>query len=445
MADTLVDDEQNYLGGNIGDNAVQIIEENDVDLFDGEYEEYHERSFYAEREILENYVAPESIKSKVENKRKTFIRMLITRPKRDFESNYQFVDKGPGEENSGDIKNSIKNDFITNDRAYLEIGLQTANKSNTREYQVPKKRTKNVVTQVEPGMADIKDIIEQKRNFYLKNQNKLNDLENFLNSIRSMMEQALQSNETIDIFQNDFDLDRMAMIKADDDKKDKEKLELRSFRDASAGQKMKKEKRVNYIRFVSKNRMYMGHSLIRNMTFDERIRNIGIPYPAQILFWDLKNPEASSPFYSLDLPMEITCFEFCPTNPNRLVCGMISGQLIFYDFKDLLSILDSFADTEGVTSKKYLPKDHYTFYITSVPVSHKTIVVDLKWFPPNLTFYKLNLTKSNSQESTILASLGEEGTVILWENIDTSIKNDTNNYIKPIFTTEVHKVDGNFY
>ena len=36
-------------------------------------------------------------------------------------------------------KNSLKNEFLTQDKAYLEIGLQTANESNVKSYQVPKK------------------------------------------------------------------------------------------------------------------------------------------------------------------------------------------------------------------------------------------------------------------------------------------------------------------
>lgn len=38
--------------------------------------------------------------------------------------------------------------------------------------------------------------------------------------------------------------------------------------------------------------------------------------------------------------MEITAFEFCPTNENQLVSALISGQLIIYEFKDLMGILN---------------------------------------------------------------------------------------------------------
>ncbi len=89
-------------------------------------------------------------------------------------------------------------------------------------------------------------------------------------------------------------------------------------------------------------------------------------------------------------------------------------------------------------------KDIYTYYITSVPVSHKTHVVDMKWFPMNYSFHKLNLIKNNSNQQSILASMGEDGCVMVWDvvNYDKTVKNDTNNYLRPVFSTEVNKVDG---
>jgi len=435
-------------------STVQTQEDlDDENLFEGEYEEYVEKSFYANPEIETKSKKIIDYNSIVKNKRPNLLKIIITRPKREFESAYQFVDKGPGEENSGDIKNSLKNEFMTIDKAYLEIGLQTSNESNAKSYQVPKKITKNAFTQVESGMEDVIDQIEFRRNQYFKNQNKLNDIENFLNKVRSMMEQALQSNETIDIFQNDFDLDRNNMIKTDEEKKDKDKVELRSYRDASAGPKMKKEKCVNHIRFFIKNKMYMAHSLLRNLSFEDKAKVLGIPYSSQILIWDLNNPEATAPIFFLEIPMEVTCFEFCPTNVNKLVCGLFSGQLIFYEFYDLLGELEKAVDSDSNNNKKGKilsesilgnKKDIYTFYITSISVSHKSHVVDMKWFPINYSFHKLNLIKNSSNQQSILASMGEDGCVMVWDviNYDKTVKNDTNNYLRPVFSTEVNKVDG---
>ncbi len=70
----------------------------------------------------------------------------------------------------------------------------------------------------------------------------------------------------------------------------------------------------------------------------------------------------------------------------------------------------------------------------------------MKWFPINYSFYKMNLVKNNSNQRGVLATIGEDGCVMVWDviNYDKTIKNDTNSYLRPIFNTEVNKVDGNY-
>lgn len=88
-------------------------------------------------------------------------------------------------------------------------------------------------------------------------------------------------------------------------------------------------------------------------------------------------------------------------------------------------------------------KDLFTFYITPIFESHKTHITAMKWFPKNYSFTKYNLVTNNSNESTILATLGEDGQVLIWDikNMDRSVKNDINNYIKPVLKVEVNKMD----
>jgi hypothetical protein len=147
-------------------------------------------------------------------------------------------------------------------------------------------------------------------------------------------------------------LDRNANIKTDEDKKDK-KVEMRNFRANIAGQKSKGVKKsVNHIRFVHPEDEYIAHTLIRNLTFEERNKVIGIPFPSQIFFWNFNNRELSSPVFTLDLPMEVTAFEFCPTNINKLVCALLSGQIILFDIKDIIGILHRASDNELNSNQK---------------------------------------------------------------------------------------------
>ena len=67
----------------------------------------------------------------------------------------------------------------------------------------------------------------------------------------------------------------------------------------------------------------------------------------------------------------------------------------------------------------------------------------MKWFPPNFSFTKYNLVENKSNEVGILATLAEDGQVLLWDmkNFDRSIINDTSNYIKPTVRCEINKMD----
>jgi predicted DNA binding CopG/RHH family protein len=338
-------------------DASEVIEEGDEneDIFAGEYEEYVEPVYFAHPEANDPVPPVEDFSSLVKPKRNQLFKIIITRPKREFESPYTFNDKGPGEEGTVatfEIKSRPNNEYQTLERVYIELGLQTANDSIEKSYQVPKMRTKNSFSQVEVGLSDIKEKFESAANSYLTNSINLVNIENFLNKVRSLMEQALQSNETIDIFQNDFDLDQNTMVKTDEEKKDK-KVEMRTFRANISGQKGKgAKKNVNYIRFVRPDEIYLAHTLIRNLTFEERTKVVGIPYTAQIYFWNFNNREINSPVFVLDVPMEITVFEFCPTNIDKLACGLYSGQIIFFDFKDLLGILNRASDSELLSNNK---------------------------------------------------------------------------------------------
>lgn len=177
------------------------------------------------------------------------------------------------------------------------------------------------------------------------------------------MEEALQSNETIDIFQNDFDLDRTEKNFDQTEKKNEKAAEIRTFRDnIFAGEKTKKEKQINSIKFVRPEEDFVAHTYFRNLTFEERIKCVGIPTQAHILFWNFLDREINSPVFSIDVPMELTCFEINPTTPipgvYQIIGGMTSGQIIIIEVKNLLDILrrggESESHKKGILNYDYI-------------------------------------------------------------------------------------------
>lgn len=330
----------------------EIIEGDDnEDIFKGEYEQFIEPTYIAQLDIDEPGISPEekeNFTSEYKPIRNQLYKIIISRQKKEFEAPSNFSEKNPGEEGSSIVEFKPRpNEVQTIEKAYIEYGFETANKTVDKSYQVPKMRTKNAYTQVEKNEKDIKEAFENKANYYLTNPNKLNEIENFLMKSFKLIEETIQSNETIDIFQNDFDLDKTQQIKSEDEKKDK-KIELRTFK---ADNNMQKRS-VNYIRFIAQDDVYVAHSLMRNHTIEERIKLIGIPYTSQIFFWNFANREINSPVFVLDLPMEITAFEFCPTNVNKMVAALNSGQIIVFEIKGLLNILNKGSRVETMSIKK---------------------------------------------------------------------------------------------
>eukprot|EP00340_Litonotus_pictus_P001863 CAMPEP_0170522126 /NCGR_PEP_ID=MMETSP0209-20121228/7573_1 /TAXON_ID=665100 ORGANISM="Litonotus pictus, Strain P1" /NCGR_SAMPLE_ID=MMETSP0209 /ASSEMBLY_ACC=CAM_ASM_000301 /LENGTH=754 /DNA_ID=CAMNT_0010809469 /DNA_START=66 /DNA_END=2333 /DNA_ORIENTATION=+ len=439
-----------------------------MDIFaDGILEEYEERFvspeidrteldlFRQNKEMIAQY------SSQIEPRRKNPIKVIIVKSRKDFGAPYNFYDKDTGAEGNFEVKPAPKaHECPTMPRPILEIGFQTKFSTskyirNTKTFQVPKIRKANAFTQVFEEQNDVKGLFNSRAGEYLNSKKdtttgktSMQRIEQFIDLVRPKVEEALQSNETIDIFQSDFQLDRFGDLDALDSKTKKNNSEndIRTFRDNTlAGQKSKREKSVNQARLVLPHLEYIAHTLLRNLSFEERTKVIGIPYTGQILFWNFKDPEINSPVFVLDLPMEVTCFEFNPLNVNILVCGLFSGQLIIYEFERLLFLLQNGFDSEySEQIAKANKQDLYTFYITGISESHKTHINSMKWLPKGYNYHKYQLNYNESlNEINLLATVAEDGQVCIWDilHLDKTIKNEVSNYIKPVLRLEVNKLD----
>ena len=348
---------------------------NDMDLFAGPYERFKEKNYYGNPNYTDTKILPtENFNSAIIPKRRQLYQILITRPKKCFEAPIinLFQDKNANEESTvgnNEVKGvKLANEYPLLERSSIEMGFQTANATTPKIFQVAKKEYINAYTQVEDNLSDIKDKFNEKSEKYLNNNNTLMAIENFLNKVKPRMEESLQSNETINIFMNDFNLDKF-QISADDSGTTKQKGEgeARTYRDNSAGNKAKKEKNVHYIRSIAETEAVIAHSLYRNFTFDEYIKVQGIPYQSDILFWNIKDVEQNSPIFMVSAPGEVTCFEFSTTNTDNFVLSLSSGQLMFIKFNNIISILREHLNTD-VNSyiKKANLKDFYVYNLSSL-------------------------------------------------------------------------------
>ena len=428
------------------------------DLFAGPYERLIDRQFICNPNYTDTKILPtENFDSEIKPKRKFFYNILITRQKREFEApiNNLFQDKNSSEEQTVG-NNEVKgvksaNEYPMTERSSIEMGFQTDNVKVTKSFQVAKKIKKNSYTQTEHNLADIKEQFDKKVNGYLTNQNQLTQIDNFLLRIKPKMEEALQSNETINIFMNDFDLDKFNRIGNEEGIKNTGEQEARTFRDNSAGTKNKKEKCVHWIRSIDNSIPFIAHSLKRNFSFEESLKIIGIPYQSSVLFWNIRDVEQNSPVFEVSTPGEVTCFEFDPGNVNNLVIALSSGQLMFIKFFDLINILKTHANTDMYSYlKKADIKDFYLYNLSSLKWTHQSNITAVKWFPPGYSYKKKGQMQfsPDEHESSIVVSLGEDGIIMVWDYRSLSLHeskyaqiiNDVNDYLIPK-KIEVNKVD----
>lgn len=428
------------------------------DLFAGPYERLIDRKFIPDPNYPDSKILPtEDFHSEIVPKRQFLYKILITRKKKEFEAplNGLFTDRNTNEDPSVG-NNEVKgvksaNDYPQLERSSIEMGFQTANAVEQKCFQVVQKNKVNSYTQTEKNLNDIKDRFEAKRNEYLTNPSKLVNLENFLSKVKPKMEESLQSNETINIFMNDFDLDKFNRIGNEEGPKNTGDQEVRTFRDNSAGNKNKKEKSVCYIRSIDPSIPFIAHSLRRNTTFEEKIKIIGIPYQSSVLFWNIRDVEQNAPVFEVATPGEITCFEFDPSNVNNMAIALSSGQIMFVRFHDLINLLKTHANVDMYSYlKKSDVKEFYLFNLTSLKWSHQSVITAMKWFPAGYSYKKKGQMQfsPDEHESSIVVSLGENGILMIWDYKSLSLTdpknalniNDVNDYAQPI-KIEVNKVD----
>jgi WD40 repeat protein len=307
----------------------------------------------------------------------------------------------------------------------IDMGLQGHNPTQESSTQTNWNRKINRIIQTASG--DLLKIVDEESSEFL----------GFIQNAYAMMEEALQSNEIVNIFEDDF-----AVIPYEDAPQTDAKLtndisELKAI----MAIKYTAGKRIsclqiqppipgNKTRFVAAS--YMG-----NYNFDEKIELWGRALKASILLWDVEDASALKPILELQSPLEITNFEFNPKDPFMIIGGASNGQIVMWEFGSTLKQI--LADKKSNKTKQERPDDvpgvkHVLIsslqdpntmmpptpnLVSRMVPSHKSSVVCLKWTPNNYdmdTKRQLwNINPNTTGDYTQFVSLSEDGQVLLWD------------------------------
>ncbi|BFY99788.1 hypothetical protein BsWGS_02828 [Bradybaena similaris] len=381
----------------------EVIEEEDESVFVYVAPEPKEWiSQGSEQEIDEGMVISSRRKMKVS----------IKRIRREFGEPLSFGDRNVGDVKDGAVECSGYEDKTFElDRIELDKSVQAVFQQVTEGTQTTWKYPRNANTQTYP-----RELTEEEQIKCFESQ----ECGNFINSTALCFHQALQQNEIMNVFYNDWinlgDSDDAFGTKADNHMK-----EYQSFTDLQ----FSKDKLITCIQWHPTVKGVVATSVAERLTFDERVDQAArvIMTPSLILIWSFTDP--IHPQLILEAPDDIYSFAFNPSDPNHIAGGCYNGQIILWD---ITAHSDKLKQQRGSRNKKrtVLPgfedpnalKTPILRYcaVSCIENSHVTPVTDLLWLPDHMQITKMGVPQENaSVYSYQLISCAKDNLVLFWD------------------------------
>jgi dynein intermediate chain 3, axonemal len=323
----------------------------------------------------------------------------ITRPKKQIGQNLRFFDRNA--EFSGVHEFKPQKDPNFKEVVERDIGFQAAPFLVDSPAQTSWNRLVNKSIQYEGRKSD--DLIEN-----MKDQ-----LLGFLEKNLHAVESALQQNESVDIFNDTFDLVGMEDVQ-DNSSTANELKEVKNFADPTYS----KFKALVAIDWLPNMPGMLAVSAVKNITFDARAAKSGMISTSHLLIWDFK--QLVKPSLVLQCQHEILCFKFNKANPGLIIGGTMTGQVVMWDIADALRRSNNKNDDNDDAGKD--GDDDSTplapILQSSIDFSHKKGVADIFWLPPDTQInFRGNLVADehlDGQQYQFITISGD-GCVFVWD------------------------------
>ncbi|CAK59134.1 unnamed protein product (macronuclear) [Paramecium tetraurelia] len=357
-------------------------------------------------------------------KDRPLIKMQFIKKRKEFGLTFKFSDQETSER-TGEIKALDKDPLQLVKNKVIDMGIQGCNPVLDASSQTVWNRKINKALQVDEG-----DERQEQPDEDFK-------LLKFLETVYPLMEEALQSNETIDIYQDDFNVLPSSDLNGDQNAELTNVIkEIKSFSYLNC-----KGKKIQCIQFqpssqAIKSKYIVAESFVENLLFEERVISQLKSHKSLVVFWDFEDIHSIEPVLLLQSPLEILAFEFNPKDPNIIIGGAINGQVMLWDLSG--TALSVFASKKTQKTKQerneiqeLLPKmtsalqDPASYQAAAANdvlkkqvASHKSPALALKWFPIGMEFDKKHfnhLILTTSQETYQFASISADGQILFWD------------------------------
>lgn len=339
----------------------------------------------------------------VQNSR-PLLQIMITRTRGQFGKSTKLSDSG---ENINNCRPQKDHNFAPPKRE-LEIGIQAVKETRTCSCQTTWFRPINKSTQYTPS-----DFLQRGADL---GYDKVDELSAFLSNVSVGVEEALQTNETVDIFQEEFA--HLGEEEAGAITKTHSKLkEHPNFHDVT----YTKGKRIEWVEWVPNSSDMVVSSCCENMPFTERLENSGKATVSTVLVWSFA--DSLSPHAVLESPWEVTVFKFYPSDPTYLIGGLGNGQIAVWKLSptDLgLTTGKSQSSRPGLEEEKHstIPTVVHR-QISMIDESHRKAVVAIEFMPATLEIERRGrgASEKNPHDAPIkyFLTVAGDGQVMIWD------------------------------
>uniref|UniRef100_A0A8P4G9M5 Dynein axonemal intermediate chain 3 n=1 Tax=Dicentrarchus labrax TaxID=13489 RepID=A0A8P4G9M5_DICLA len=294
-----------------------------------------------------------------------------------------------------------------------DCGMQAVPRLQSSSAQTQWKFQRNIFTQYVP--RELSD--EEKENIL-----QFESLNNFCNSVTPRVLQALQQEEIMNGFFDDWKALGAAAEDGDWSGKVSEGLMLyQAFTD----QKYTKDKKISSINWHPTIYGVLAVALTEQKEERTKDSTTFVVTPSVILFYSFSDP--SIPQLLLECPDDIFAFEFCPSDPNIIVGGCINGQVVLWDISAHVTHL---LGTQPGSKKVSVSTDTFDLddnqenktpvvrycAVSALESRHKAPITDVQWLPPTFEVTRSGLPVENKYNISVqVVTCSPDCTIMFWD------------------------------
>ncbi|XP_037260491.1 dynein intermediate chain 3, axonemal isoform X7 [Falco rusticolus] len=283
----------------------------------------------------EKEVEEESVKESVKK-----IKYMISRVRRKFGAPITFTDK-----NASHVKDSYIECMSYQEKTFSikmlekDVGIQMVPKIREASTQTKWTNPKNAATQYFPRQLSNKEKEESLSSEKLKE---------FLTSVHLRMEIALQQNEIMNAFFDDW----KALAEDESSSGGKPDVCLKAYQTLTDLHYLK-DRTISCVCWHPTIYGIIAVSARKRHSYKEQVNlsDKSLLQQSLILFWSSFDP--IHPQLMLECPEDIYCFQFSPSDPNIIAGGCINGQVVLWDIsqrEEKLQNAKTFADGIKITA-----------------------------------------------------------------------------------------------